>query len=48
MEWMDCVKRALNERGTSVDQGRMIVCDRNECSGECMRNCDLNNPWRRI
>ena len=28
--WMDGVKRALNEREMSVEQGRMIVCDRSE------------------
>ena len=28
MGWMDDVKRMLNERGMSVEQGRMIVCDR--------------------
>ena len=26
----DGVNRALNERGMSVGQGRMIVCDRSE------------------
>ena len=25
--WIDSVKRALNERGMSVEQGRMIVHD---------------------
>ena len=28
--WMDILKRALNERGMSVEQGRMIVCDRSK------------------
>ena len=28
--WMDSVKRALDARGLSVAQGRMIVRDRNE------------------
>ena len=30
MGWMDGVTRALNERGMSVEQGRMIVRDRSE------------------
>ena len=29
-EWMDCMKRALNEREISVEQGRIIVCDYSE------------------
>ena len=28
--WIDGVIRALNERGMSVEQGRMIVCDRSK------------------
>ena len=28
--WMDGLKRVLNERGISVEQGRMIVHDRSE------------------
>ena len=28
--WMDSVKRALNENGKSVEQGRMIVHDKSE------------------
>ena len=28
--WMDSLKIALNERRMSVEQGRMIVCDRSE------------------
>ena len=28
--WMDSVKRAVNGRGMSVEQGRMIVRDRSE------------------
>ena len=31
MGWMNGVKRALNKRGMSVEQGRMIVHDRGEC-----------------
>ena len=31
---MEDVERTLNERAMSVEQGRMIVCDRSEC----MRN----------
>ncbi len=30
MGWMDSVKRALGARGMSVEQGRIVVCDRNE------------------
>ena len=30
MEWMDGVKRLLNERGMFVAQGRMIVLDRSK------------------
>ena len=30
MGWLDSLKRALNGRGKSVEQGRMIVCDRSE------------------
>ncbi len=30
MGWMDSVKRALGARGMSVEQGRMLVRDRNE------------------
>ncbi len=30
MGWMDSVKRALGARGMSVEQGRVLVCDRNE------------------
>ena len=30
MGWMNGVKRALNQRGMSVEQGRMIVHDRSE------------------
>ena len=32
--WMDGVKRALNERVMSVEQGRMIVRDRSQGRGE--------------
>ena len=28
MGWIDGVKRALDARGMTVEQGRMIVCDR--------------------
>ena len=28
--WMDSVKRVLDPRGMSVEQGRVTVCDRNE------------------
>ena len=28
--WMHGVKRVLNERGMSVEQGMIIVCNRNE------------------
>ena len=41
MNGMDVVKTALNERRMSVEQGRMIVCDRCEwrsVSGECTSN----------
>ncbi len=30
MGWMDSVKRALGARGMSVEQGRIVVRDRNE------------------
>ncbi len=30
MGWMDSVKRALGARGMSVEQGRVLVHDRNE------------------
>ncbi len=30
MGWMDSVKRALGARGMSVEQGRVVVHDRNE------------------
>ena len=30
MGWMNGVKKALDERGMSVEQGRMIVRDRGE------------------
>ncbi len=30
MGWLDGVKRALGERGMSVEQGRVFVRDRNE------------------
>ncbi len=30
MGWLDSVKRALGARGVSVEQGRMLVHDRNE------------------
>ena len=30
MGWMDGVKRALNEKGMSVEQRSMIVVDRSE------------------
>ncbi len=30
MRWMDNVKRVLGARGMSVEQGRMVVRDRNE------------------
>ena len=30
MGWMDGVKRAMNDRGMSVDQGRMSAYDRSE------------------
>ncbi len=30
MGWMDSVKRALGARGISVEQGRIVVRDRNE------------------
>ncbi len=30
MTWMDSVKRALGARGMSVEQGRIVVRDRNE------------------
>ena len=29
-EWMDGVKRAMNERGTYMEQGRIIMHDRSE------------------
>ena len=32
MGWMDSVKRALNDRGMSVEQGKMILC--NKLNGE--------------
>ena len=33
------MKKTLNEKGISVEQGRMIVCDRNYWSSdECMGN----------
>ena len=28
--WMDTMKKVLNEKGMSVEQERMIVCDRSE------------------
>ena len=31
MEWIYSVNRVLNERGMSVEQGRMNVRDRSEC-----------------
>ncbi len=30
MRWLDSVKRTLGARGMSVEQGRMLVRDRNE------------------
>ncbi len=30
MGWLDSVKRALGEKGTSVEQGRVLVRDRNQ------------------
>ncbi len=30
MGWLDSVKRALDVRVMSVEQGRVLVCDRNE------------------
>ncbi len=30
MEWLDCLKRVLGARGMSVEQGRVVVRDRNE------------------
>ncbi len=30
MGWLDRMKRALDVRGMSVEQGRVVVCDRNE------------------
>ncbi len=30
MGWLDSVKRALGARGMSVEQGRVLVHDRNE------------------
>ncbi len=30
MGWLDSVKRVLGTRGMSVEQGRVLVCDRNE------------------
>ncbi len=30
MGWMDSVKRLLGARGIYVEQGRVVVCDRNE------------------
>ena len=30
MGWIDGVRRALDERRMTVEQGRMIVCDRSE------------------
>ena len=30
MRWSDCVRKALDNRGMTVDQAREVVTDRNE------------------
>ena len=39
MGWIDRMKRALNAREMSVEQGKMIVCDRSKWkTDECFIN----------
>ena len=47
--WMDSVKRALNEGGMGVEQGRILVCGKREWRAVVnAKSCSLDNPWRKF